>query len=76
MALEVKEYDKSNLDLELLISSGVTQSNLFNLRGVNFNNLKNRDEACKYFKIAADKGDKDAIGNYNKFCQTGEKPHN
>ena len=65
----LKEYNKSNADLDILISSGITQSNLFNLRGVNYYNLGNKDEACKNYKIAADMGDKDGLNNYPKLCQ-------
>lgn len=69
----LKEYTKSNLDLDLLISSGPARSNLINLRGVNLINQGNNDEACKYFKTASDLGDKDGITNYSKFCQPVKK---
>ena len=69
----LKEYVKSNNDIDILISSGMTQSNLFNLRGVNYYNLGNKDEACKNYKIAADMGDKDGLNNYPKLCQPVKK---
>jgi tetratricopeptide (TPR) repeat protein len=69
----IKEYTKSNLDLDFLISSGETRSNLYNLynlRGVNYRYLGNINEACKNYKIAADMGDKDGLDNYAKLCQS------
>jgi putative inorganic carbon (hco3(-)) transporter len=69
----LKEYTKSNLDLDILISGGESRSALFNLRGVNFNNLGNKDEACNNFKIAAGMGDKDGLNNYARFCQPVKK---
>jgi len=72
----IKEYTKSNLDLDFLISSGVTHSslyNVYNMRGVNYGNLGNKEEACKNYKIAADMGDKNGLDNYAKFCQPGKK---
>lgn len=69
----LKEYTKSNLDLDFLISKGSTLSNLYNLRGINFYGIGNIDEACKNFKIAADMADKDGINNYNKLCKPIKK---
>jgi putative inorganic carbon (hco3(-)) transporter len=64
----LKEYAKSNIDLDFLLAYGVNGSNLLNLRGVNYYNLGNVEEACKNFKAAMEKGDKDGITNYNRFC--------
>lgn len=72
----IKEYSKSNLDLDFLISIGETKTsyyNIFSLRGVNYGFLGNDEEACKNFKLAADMGDKDGLDNYSKHCQTGKK---
>ncbi len=68
-----KEYVKSNKDLDFMISKGMIRSNLYNLRGVNYNSLGNKDEACKNFKIAFDMGDKDGLNNYPKLCLQSNK---
>jgi putative inorganic carbon (HCO3(-)) transporter len=68
----LKEYAISIEDLNILIAGGTNRANLFNLRGVNYYNLGNRDEACKNFTIAKNMGDKDGITNYNRFCQTAK----
>jgi putative inorganic carbon (hco3(-)) transporter len=68
-----KEYAQSNGDLDILINSGNHRANLFNLRGVNFYNLGNLEEACKNFTIAKNMGDKDGTANYTRFCQTQKK---
>ena len=74
----LKEYAKSNADVDLLLNSevnrpnllnsGINRPNLLNLRGVNYYNLGNREEACKNFKAAMEEGDKAGITNYNRFC--------
>jgi tetratricopeptide (TPR) repeat protein len=69
----LKEYAQSNGDLDILIKSGIHRANLFNLRGVNFYNLGNLEEACKNFTIAKNMGDKDGMANYTRFCQTPKK---
>ncbi|MEI6049657.1 MAG: O-antigen ligase family protein [Bacteroidota bacterium] len=69
----LKEYVKSNLDLDLLMSSGPIASNLYNLRGVNYYKLGNTDEARKNFRIAADMGDKDGINNYARLNPPAKK---
>jgi tetratricopeptide (TPR) repeat protein len=69
----IKEFRKSNLDLDFLISKGITRPRLYNLMGVNYNNLGNKVEACKNFKIAADNGDRDGLINYSKVCQSLQK---
>lgn len=66
----VKNYLKSNQDLEHLFINGVRQGVLYNLQGVNYNFLGDPDKACKNFKVAADLGDKDGISNYAKLCQS------
>ena len=66
----LKKFKKSNDDLDFLIAKGINRPRLYNLRGVNFNNLGNKDEACKNFKIAADKGDRDGLNNFTKVCQS------
>ncbi|MEI6694830.1 MAG: O-antigen ligase family protein [Bacteroidota bacterium] len=68
-----KEYAKSNKDLDFMISKGMIRSNLYNLRGVNYNSIGNKDEACKNFKIAYDMGDKDGLNNYPKLCLPANK---
>ncbi|MFZ4414014.1 MAG: O-antigen ligase family protein [Bacteroidales bacterium] len=65
----LNEYNKSNTDLNFLFSKENKKANLFNLMGVNYNKLRNKEEACKNFKIAAELGDADGINNYSKFCQ-------
>jgi O-antigen ligase/tetratricopeptide (TPR) repeat protein len=64
-----KEFAKSNQDLDMLISGGLNRPNLFNLRGVNYFNLGNKEEACKNYKIAADMDDKEGKINYSNSCQ-------
>jgi tetratricopeptide (TPR) repeat protein len=68
----LKEYGKSNQDLNYLISSGASSSGIFNLyslRGANYYMLGNMDEACKNYKIASDMGDKDGQVNFTRFCK-------
>lgn len=65
-----KKYKQSNKDivaLEKVVEKLKTQ--LINLRGVNYYNLKDNASACKSFKRARDLGDKDGVSNYGKFCK-------
>ena len=72
----IKEYEKSNLDLSLLIpirEPWTVQYNPYNLRGVNYWYMGKSEEACKNFKIATEMGDKEGTDNYSKLCQSGKK---
>lgn len=65
-----RKYKQSNTDidaLEKVVKKLKTQ--VINLRGVNYYNLKDNTKACKSFKKAKDLGDKDGISNYKKFCK-------
>lgn len=65
-----KKYEKSNQDIRAIEKiTGSIELQLINLRGINFYNLKDVNNACKCFKIAKDKGDQDGVFNYNKFCK-------
>jgi hypothetical protein len=34
--------------------------------------MGNKEEACRYFREAMEKGDKDGTTNYNRFCKQME----
>ena len=71
-----REYMNSIMDLDFMISNGESGSNiynLYNLRGSNYYNLGNKEEACRNYKVAADMGDKDGLDNYAKLCQSTKK---
>lgn len=71
----IKEYEKSNLDLNFLIpirEPWTVQYNPYNLRGVNYWYMGKREDACKNFKIATEMGDKEGTENYSKLCQKGK----
>lgn len=65
----LKEYQKSIQDLNKAIIFGKANGVIYNLQGANYFFLGNKDEACRYFKMASDLGDKDGINNYSKICQ-------
>jgi len=64
----LREYAKSNKDLEFLISKGVIRPNMFNLLGVNYFFLNDREKACIHFRNAMNMGDKQGKINYEKYC--------
>ena len=64
-----REYTRSIEDVNILIAGGANRSNLYNLMGVNFYNLDNRDEACKNFTRAKNMGDRDGLANFTRYCQ-------
>lgn len=65
-----KDYNKSNLDIDIVERiAGNINSQLINLRGVNYYNLKELDKACESFKRAKNLGDKDGISNFAKICR-------
>jgi tetratricopeptide (TPR) repeat protein len=64
------DYPGSLLDIEkALTQKGANEAFLINLRGVNKISLGRTDEACVDFKFAMEKGDKDGIINYQRFCE-------
>ncbi|MCX6230005.1 MAG: O-antigen ligase family protein [Bacteroidetes bacterium] len=69
----MKEYQKSNIDLDFIISKGTTNPNVYNLRGANYMSLGKNDEACKNFKIAAEMNNPDGLDNYYKICNPIKK---
>jgi O-antigen ligase/tetratricopeptide (TPR) repeat protein len=71
-----KEYAKSNVDLNLLIPDpepDKNRYNLYNLRGINYWALGNREAARQNFQVAAEMGDKEGTTNLYKFDQTVNK---
>lgn len=68
----LRDYRKSNEDLRYLLEQGSVRANLLNLLGVNFYSLGSKEEACRYFREAMEKGDKDGTTNYNRFCKQME----
>lgn len=68
----LRDYKKSNEDLQLLMDQGSVGSNILNLRGVNFYSLGDKEAACRNFRAAMEKGDKDGTTNYNRFCKQME----
>ena len=67
-----KQYQASINDIDKLFSFGTKHLNLLNLKGVNFQNLGKKDEACSCYKSAMEAGSKDAATNYNRFCGGGQ----
>lgn len=68
----IKEFTKSNLDLDFLLpirEPWTFSYNPYTLRGANYWNLGNKENACRNFKIAAEMGDKEGIDNYTKLCK-------
>ncbi len=68
----LRDYKKSNEDLQYLLEQGLVRPNLLNLLGVNAYSMGNKEEACRYFREAMEKGDKDGTTNYNRFCKQME----
>jgi len=68
----LRDYKKSNEDLQYLMEQGLVRPNLLNLLGVNAYSMGNKEEACRYFREAMEKGDKDGTTNYNRFCKQME----
>lgn len=68
----LRDYARSNEDVSYLLEHGNTNPSILNLRGVNFYSLGNKEEACRNFKAAMDKGNKDGTTNYNRFCKPAQ----
>lgn len=66
-----KSYEKSIEDINNIVKYGGTlKGNIINLRGVNYQTLGKKAEACADYERAMKMGDKDGTSNYTKFCQT------
>jgi O-antigen ligase/tetratricopeptide (TPR) repeat protein len=52
----LKEYKKSLADVEYLFAKGIQNPALFNLRGVNYQEMGNTDAACRDFEAAMKAG--------------------
>jgi O-antigen ligase/Tfp pilus assembly protein PilF len=68
----LRDYKRSNEDLQYLMDQGSVRPNILNLRGVNFYSMGNKEEACRSFRAAMEKGDKDGATNYNRLCKPME----
>jgi putative inorganic carbon (hco3(-)) transporter len=66
-----KEYQKSINDIDRSVNLGNDTPDLMNLRGICYHMLGNDVAACKDFRNAVMRGDKDAAGNEKKYCKGG-----
>jgi tetratricopeptide (TPR) repeat protein len=62
-------YDKCLGDIKRTMELGNSTPDLFNLRGLSYIGLGNNDAACKDFKTAAERGDRDGAANFRRFCK-------
>jgi tetratricopeptide (TPR) repeat protein len=70
-----KSYQNSIHDINQIVKHGGTlKGNVVNLRGVNYQNLGKKAEACTDYEKAMKMGDKDGTNNYNKFCKVPASP--
>ncbi len=66
-----KSYQNSIDDINQIEKyGGKLKGNVINLRGVNYQNLGKKAEACADYEKAMKLGDRDGTNNYKKFCQT------
>ncbi len=65
-----KSYQSSIDDInQIVVHGGTLKGNVVNLRGVNYQNLGKKAEACADYEKAMKMGDRDGTNNYKKFCQ-------
>ena len=64
----LKAYKKSMVDVEYLFAKGIQNPALFNLRGVNYQEMGNNEAACRDFEAAMKAGNQEGAANYAKFC--------
>jgi putative inorganic carbon (hco3(-)) transporter len=64
----LKAYKKSLADVEYLFAQGIQNPALFNLRGVNYQEMGNTEAACMDFEAAMKAGNQEGEANYAKFC--------
>jgi hypothetical protein len=54
--------------VEYLFAQGIQNPALFNLRGVNYQEMGNTEAACMDFEAAMKAGNQEGEANYAKFC--------
>lgn len=64
----LKKYSESISDIDRIISAGVQNGSLYNLRGIILHKLGDDSLACRDFQKAIGLGNKDASVNYQRYC--------
>ncbi len=64
----LRDYKSSMHDIETALKLGLASGSLYNLRGMNWNELGNREAACNDFENSKKLGDKNGGINYQRLC--------
>ncbi len=64
----LKDYKGSMHDIETAFKLGLASGSLYNLRGMNWNELNRHEAACSDFENSKKLGDKNGAINYQRLC--------